>query len=306
MNKILVFGHQNPDTDSICSTIAYANLKNSLGLNVEPIRLGDLGKEAEFVLNYFNLEKPRLQEKANDGEKFILIDHNEAAQSIGDRNKGKILEIIDHHKIDLQTSEPINMRCEAVGCSSTIISKIYDEKGVTPSKLDASLMLSAIISDTLLFKSPTCTKDDVEQAKKLATIAELDMEKYGMEMLIAGTDLSDKTAKEMYNMDMKPFSFGSQKATVAQVNTVSIPELLKRKDELHSAMSQLIKEDNLDFAALMITDIVNKGTELFVVGDTTLVQKTFGMEKDKDTVYLNNVVSRKKQIVPQLTEEGAK
>jgi manganese-dependent inorganic pyrophosphatase len=302
MSKILVLGHKNPDTDSICSAIAYANLKKELGFEVEAVRLGNLNKETEFILNHFNLEAPVLVQKAEDGQELILVDHNEAGQSIDNRDNAKILEIVDHHRVDLSTAEPVNMRLETVGCSSTIISKIYEEKGVEINKTMAGIMLSAILSDTLIFKSPTCTDEDIKQAKKLAAIAELDYEKYGMDMLIAGTALDDKSAEELYNMDMKPFEFGSEKATVAQVNTVSIATVMERKNELEAVMKDLMAKDGLSFACLMITDIVNKATELFVVGNKGLANKAFGMDLNAETVNLPGVVSRKKQIVPQLTD----
>ncbi len=302
MSKIFVLGHKNPDTDSICSALAYANLKSKLGLDVEAIRLGNLNKETEFILNHFNLEAPKLVERAEDGQELILVDHNEAAQSIDNRENAKILEIVDHHRIDLSTAEPINMRFETVGCSSTIISKIYEEKGVEIDKTMAGIMLSAILSDTLIFKSPTCTEEDIVQGKKLAEIAGLDYQEYGMEMLIAGTALDDKSAEELYNMDMKPFEFGSEKATFAQVNTVSIPKVFERKAELEEVMTNLINKDGLSFAALMVTDIVDKVTELYIVGKKDLAVKAFGMDPNKETVTLKDVVSRKKQIVPQLTD----
>lgn len=302
MSKILVMGHKNPDTDSICSAIAYANLKKELGFEAEAVRLGVISKETQFILDYLNLEAPKLISEVNKGDKIILVDHNEAGQSVDGRDEAVILEIIDHHKIDLKTSDPINLRFETVGCSSTIISKIYEEKGVVISKEMATLMLSAIMSDTLIFKSPTCTDDDIIQGKKLAKIADLDYEVYGKEVLIAGTSLDDKTAYEIVNIDCKPFEFGSQKAAVAQVNTVEIPAVLARKDELEVVMKDLMSKDGLDFVALMITDIITNSTELYVVGDKALTVKTFGMAEGADTVFLPNVVSRKKQIVPPYTD----
>lgn len=302
MSKILVMGHKNPDTDSICSAIAYANLKKELGFEVEAVRLGTISKETEFILDYVKLEAPRLIDSVNKGDKIILVDHNEAGQSVDNRDAATILEIIDHHKIDLKTSDPINLRFETVGCSSTIISKIYEEKGVAISKQMATVMLSAIMSDTLIFKSPTCTEEDVVQGKKLAALAQVDYEVYGKDLLIAGTSLDDKTAYEIVNIDCKPFEFGSQKAAVAQVNTVEIPAVLARKAELEVVMKDLMAKDSLDFVALMITDIITNSTELYVVGDKTLTMKTFGMAEGSETVFLPNVVSRKKQIVPPYTD----
>ena len=302
MSKILVMGHKNPDTDSICSAISYANLKKELGFEVEAVRLGTISKETQFILDYLNMNAPRLIESVNSGDQIILVDHNEAGQSVDGRDNATILEIIDHHKIDLKTSDPINLRFETVGCSSTIISKIYEEKGVAITKEMATVMLSAIMSDTLIFKSPTCTEEDVKQGKKLAEISGLDYEVYGKDLLIAGTSLDDKTAYEIVNIDCKPFEFGTQKAAVAQVNTVEISAVLARKEELETVMKELMAKDGLDFVTLMITDIITNSTELYVVGDKTLTIKTFGMSEGAETVFLPNVVSRKKQIVPPYTD----
>ena len=302
MSKILVMGHKNPDTDSICSAIAYANLKKELGFEVEAVRLGTISKETQFILDYLNMDAPRLIESVKSGDQIILVDHNEAGQSVDGRDNATILEIIDHHKIDLKTSDPINLRFETVGCSSTIISKIYEEKGVAITKEMATVMLSAIMSDTLIFKSPTCTEEDVKQGKKLAEISGLDYEVYGKDLLIAGTSLDDKTAYEIVNIDCKPFEFGTQKAAVAQVNTVEISAVLARKEELETVMKELMAKDGLDFVTLMITDIITNSTELYVVGDKTLTIKTFGMSEGAETVFLPNVVSRKKQIVPPYTD----
>ena len=302
MSKILVMGHKNPDTDSICSAISYANLKKELGFEVEAVRLGTISKETQFILDYLNMDAPRLIESVNSGDQIILVDHNEAGQSVDGRDNATILEIIDHHKIDLKTSDPINLRFETVGCSSTIISKIYEEKGVAITKEMATVMLSAIMSDTLIFKSPTCTEEDVKQGKKLAEISGLDYEVYGKDLLIAGTSLDDKTAYEIVNIDCKPFEFGTQKAAVAQVNTVEISAVLARKEELETVMKELMAKDGLDFVTLMITDIITNSTELYVVGDKTLTIKTFGMSEGAQTVFLPNVVSRKKQIVPPYTD----
>ena len=302
MSKILVMGHKNPDTDSISSAISYANLKKELGFEVEAVRLGTISKETQFILDYLNMDAPRLIESVNSGDQIILVDHNEAGQSVDGRDNATILEIIDHHKIDLKTSDPINLRFETVGCSSTIISKIYEEKGVAITKEMATVMLSAIMSDTLIFKSPTCTEEDVKQGKKLAEISGLDYEVYGKDLLIAGTSLDDKTAYEIVNIDCKPFEFGTQKAAVAQVNTVEISAVLARKEELETVMKELMAKDGLDFVTLMITDIITNSTELYVVGDKTLTIKTFGMSEGAETVFLPNVVSRKKQIVPPYTD----
>ena len=195
MEKVLIFGHKNPDTDTICSAIAYAELKKALGMNAEPVRLGAVNGETQFALDTFKIEAPRLVEKvAEEVNEVILVDHNERQQSADDIEQVRVLEVIDHHRIaNFETADPLYYRAEPVGCTATILNKLYKENGVEIKKEIAGLMLSAIISDSLLFKSPTCTEQDVQAAKELAEIAGVDAEVYGLDMLKAGADLSKKT-----------------------------------------------------------------------------------------------------------------
>ena len=224
MGKTLIFGHKNPDTDSICSAIVYANLKTKLGMNVEAVRLGSLNKETEYVLNYAEVKVPRLIEKVEEGiQEVILVDHNEFQQSVDNIRDVKITEVIDHHRIaNFETNDPLYFRAEAVGCTATILNKMFKENGVEVSEKDALLLLSAIISDTLLFKSPTCTQEDIQAGEELAKIANVDLEKYGLDMLKAGTDLSDKSIAELLAMDSKEFMMGPSKVEIAQVNAVDL------------------------------------------------------------------------------------
>ncbi|UUV19657.1 putative manganese-dependent inorganic diphosphatase [Fusobacteria bacterium ZRK30] len=232
----------------------------------------------------------------------ILVDHNENSQSVDGIETAKILEIVDHHKFgNFETSEPLMIRAAAVGCTSTIVYGLFKENGLTPDKTIAGLMLSAILSDTLIFKSPTCTQKDVEAAKELAVIAGIDYEKYGMEMLIAGTSLGDKTPNEIITMDMKEFSMGKFQTAVAQINTVDIDGLLSNRENLESAMNGMIADNNYDLFVLVMTDIVNNGSKILALGDSTeLVEKGFNVELEVGTAWLEGVVSRKKQIVPFL------
>ena len=232
----------------------------------------------------------------------ILVDHNENSQSVDGIETAKILEIVDHHKFgNFETSEPLMIRAAAVGCTCTIIYGLFKEEGLSPDKTIAGLMLSAILSDTLIFKSPTCTPKDVEAAKELAVIAELNYEKYGMEMLIAGTSLGDKTPDEIITMDMKEFSMGKFQTAVAQINTVDIDGLLANRENLESAMNERIEKNNYDLFLLVMTDIVNNGSKILALGNSTeLVEKGFNVELEAGTVWLDDVVSRKKQIVPFL------
>jgi Inorganic pyrophosphatase/exopolyphosphatase len=222
MGKVLIFGHRNPDTDSICSAIAYAELKTKLGQQVEAVRLGAVNAETQYALDYFKSEAPRLVEKvAEETKTVILVDHNERQQSAADIDQVRVAEVIDHHRIaNFETAGPLYYRAEPVGCTATILNKLYKENGVAVEPRIAGLMLSAIISDSLLFKSPTCTPEDVAAARELADIAGVNPEEYGLAMLKAGADLSKKTVDELLSLDAKEFQMGSAKVEIAQVNAV--------------------------------------------------------------------------------------
>lgn len=301
MEKILIFGHQNPDTDTICSAIAYADLKNKLGFNAEPVRLGQVNGETQYALDYFKQESPRLVETAaNEVNGVILVDHNERQQSIKDIEEVQVLEVIDHHRIaNFETAEPLYYRAEPVGCTATILNKMYKENNVKIEKEIAGLMLSAIISDSLLFKSPTCTDQDVAAAKELAEIAGVDAEEYGLNMLKAGADLSKKTVEELISLDAKEFTLGSKKVEIAQVNTVDIEDVKKRQAELEAVISKVVAEKNLDLFLLVITDILENDSLALAIGnEAAKVEKAFNVTLENNTALLKGVVSRKKQVVP--------
>ncbi|MDZ5721369.1 manganese-dependent inorganic pyrophosphatase [Bacillus inaquosorum] len=308
MEKILIFGHQNPDTDTICSAIAYADLKNKLGYNAEPVRLGQVNGETQYALDYFKQESPRLVETAaNEVNGVILVDHNERQQSIKDIEDVQVLEVIDHHRIaNFETAEPLYYRAEPVGCTATILNKMYKENNVKIEKEIAGLMLSAIISDSLLFKSPTCTDQDVAAAKELAEIAGVDAEEYGLNMLKAGADLSKKTVEELISLDAKEFTLGSKKVEIAQVNTVDIEDVKKRQAELEAVISKVVAEKNLDLFLLVITDILENDSLALAIGnEAAKVEKAFNVTLENNTALLKGVVSRKKQVVPVLTDAMA-
>ena len=301
--SILVFGHKNPDTDTICSAIAYAELKNKLGKDVKAVRLGEINEETKYALNYFKVEKPELVENVA-GREIILVDHNERTQTADGFEEAKVLELIDHHRIsNFNVDEPLYARVEPVGCTATIILKLFKENGLTPSKETAGLMLSAIISDTLLFKSPTCTQCDAKAGKELAEIAGVDLKEYGLEMLKAGTALGDKSEAELLNMDMKIFEIDGAKIGVAQVNTVNEAEVLERKEKLLAEIDNIIAKEGLKFFMLAITNILTNDSAALISGDgNDVVEKAFGEKVDSNLVTLKGVVARKKQIIPPLTK----
>jgi manganese-dependent inorganic pyrophosphatase len=305
VEKTLIFGHKNPDTDTICSAIAYADLKTKLGLNVEPIRLGEINGETQYALTAFNQVTPRLVEKvAPEAKNVILVDHNEFQQSAEDIRDVTILEVIDHHRIaNFETSGPLYYRAEPVGCTATILNKMYKEKGIEIEKNIAGLMLSAIISDSLLFKSPTCTQEDVDATLELAKIAGVDAQIYGLDMLKAGADISSKTVEQLISLDAKEFQMGSSKVVIAQVNSVDTNDVLSRQPELEAVIAQTIEQRNLDLFLLVITDILNSDSVALALGNAqNAVEKAYNVALDNNTALLKGVVSRKKQVVPVLTE----
>jgi len=305
MEKVLVFGHKNPDTDTICSSLVYAYLKQQIGVEAEAVRLGEVNAESQFALDYFKVAAPRLIETAaNETNAVILVDHNERQQSVSDIDQVKVLEVIDHHRIaNFETSDPLYYRAEPVGCTATILLKIFKEKGVAVPKEMAGLMLSAIISDSLLFKSPTCTDEDVAAAKELAAIAEVDAEVYGLEMLKAGANLADKSADQLISIDAKEFPMGSYKVEVAQVNAIDVNEVLAKKAELEQAISATIEAKGLDLFLLAITDILNSNSMALSLGsEAAAVEEAYNVKLENGVALLEGVVSRKKQIVPVLTD----
>ncbi|MER2124080.1 MAG: manganese-dependent inorganic pyrophosphatase [Exiguobacterium indicum] len=305
MEKVLVFGHKNPDTDTITSAIAYAELKKALGVNAEAIRLGEMNDETLFALDTFKVSAPRLvTEVATEASHVILVDHNERQQSANDIDAVTVTEVIDHHRIaNFETSDPVYYRAEPVGCTATILNKLYKEHGVAIKPEIAGLMLSAIISDSLLFKSPTCTEQDIIAARELAEIAGVDANVYGLEMLKAGADLSKKTVPELIALDAKEFTMGTLKVEIAQVNTVDTAEVLLRQAELETAINEVILAKGLDLFVFIVTDILTNNSVGLVLGkEANLVERAYGLEATNNLVYLEGVVSRKKQVVPVLTD----
>ncbi|WHY88418.1 manganese-dependent inorganic pyrophosphatase [Neobacillus novalis] len=305
MEKVLIFGHKNPDTDTICSAIAYADLKKQLGMDAEPVRLGQINGETEYALKQFNAEVPRLVEQVSaEVNAVILVDHNERQQSANDITDVRILEVIDHHRIaNFETSDPLYYRCEPVGCTATILNKMYKENGKEIKPEIAGLMLSAIISDSLLFKSPTCTAEDVAAARELAAIAGVDADSYGLEMLKSGADLSDKTVEQLISLDAKEFEMGGSKVEIAQVNAVDPNDVLALQEELEAVISKEIEKKNLDLFLFVVTDILTNDSVALALGSkTSAVEKAYNVTLTNHTATLKGVVSRKKQIVPVLTD----
>ncbi|HGA3528143.1 TPA: manganese-dependent inorganic pyrophosphatase [Streptococcus agalactiae] len=307
MSKILVFGHQNPDSDAIGSSVAFAYLaKEAWGLDTEAVALGTPNEETAYVLDYFGVQAPRVVEsaKAEGVETVILTDHNEFQQSISDIKDVTVYGVVDHHRVaNFEAANPLYMRLEPVGSASSIVYRMFKENGVSVPKELAGLLLSGLISDTLLLKSPTTHASDIPVAKELAELAGVNLEEYGLEMLKAGTNLSSKTAAELIDIDAKTFELNGEAVRVAQVNTVDINDILARQEEIEVAIQEAIVTEGYSDFVLMITDIVNSNSEILALGSNMAkVEAAFEFTLENNHAFLAGAVSRKKQVVPQLTE----
>lgn len=307
LEEVLVYGHKNPDSDAICTSIAYANLRNMIVKNQKStaVRIGELNEETKYALEYFGVESPSYVADIS-GRKVVLIDHNERTQTADGFENAKVLELIDHHRIaNFKTDEPLKARVEPYGCTSTIVCEMYQEKNIVPCKQMAGMMLSAIISDTLLFKSPTCTQNDVQACKYLAPLAEVDLNTYGMDMLKAGTNLSHKSEYEILNMDMKIFELEKGRFGIAQVNTVNESDMLVKKNDFIKEIEKMIVDLKLEGFMFVITNILTNNSVAIVRGNRVDILETAFGKATNDEIILNGVVSRKKQIVPPLTRAAS-
>jgi len=304
MSKVLIFGHQNPDTDAIVAAKAFAYYQNQKGIDAEAVALGNPNMETNYVLNHFDEPAPRVVKTvANETDHVMLVDHNEAQQSVADRDQVTVDAVIDHHRIaNFETISPLYYRGEPVGCTSTILTEMFNEEKIEiPAKL-AGLMLSAIISDTLLLQSPTTTDTDREAVRALAEIADIDVQSYGIEMLKAGTNLAAKSDKELIDGDAKSFDMAGKNVRIGQINTVDLNEVIDRQAGLEKEMTAENAADGYDLFITLATNVLTSDSELIVVGDNQdVVEKAFNVKLSQNRASLPGVVSRKKQVVPQLT-----
>ena len=289
MDKIYITGHKNPDTDTIMSALVAEYLYTHLGYNVEAIKQGELNPETKFAIEKTGLRIPNTITKLTKNSKVILVDHNNPMESLENITELNITNIIDHHAIKLDLGSPTYVRTEPVGCTATILFKMFRENSIEIPKNIALAMLSAIISDSLLFKSPTCTDEDKKVASELEKIAGINKEEYGMEMLKAGTDLSSYSIEEILNIDRKTAVYGNYKASINQVMTADIEETLKLKEKLEAGMQKMIENENLDLFMLLITDIINSDSTVIALGN-----KAEAVEKGYNVTLNNNMAVLKR------------
>ncbi|MDD6920744.1 MAG: manganese-dependent inorganic pyrophosphatase [Eubacteriales bacterium] len=309
--KILVYGHKNPDTDSICSAISMAYLKNHIDSDNEYVAraASELNPETEYVLERFGVAKPEVVEdiSAESTEenpiKVVLVDHNEQAQCVNGIETAKIIEVVDHHKLGtMATLEPITFTTRPVGCTSTLVYGMFKEFGVVPPKEIAGMMCSAIVSDSMLFKSPTCTPLDEKCAREIAEIAGVDLSDLWNGMLKASLNLDGKTDSDIFYQDYKQFKGASVAFGAGQILAANAEDVKMLKDRMLAYLPTALADEKLDFVCLMITDVSADSTELIYEGKDAeaILEKAFGVKSDNQGLYLEGVVSRKKQLIPPI------
>ena len=246
------------------------------------------------TLSRYHLLRPRRKQ-------VILMDHNEKAQSVPGLDQADILEIIDHHRLaDIQTKNPITVRNEPVGSTTTIVAGMYQDKGLMPTAKMAGLMAAAIVSDTVMFKSPTCTQRDIDVANRMARIANISLKELG-QVIFSAAGGGTRSAEEIFRTDYKEFHIAGHNLAVSQVTCMDSDKLLQRKDEFLKLMASIRKEKGFDMVIMMVTDVLLEGTQLLFVGDRETIRQAFNVEDVEDVVFLPKIMSRKKQVIPMLS-----
>lgn len=301
---ISVVGHANPDTDSVTSAIALATLLNAQGQEAKAcmqIAAADLNPESTTVLNRFGLTAPELLDDAA-GKQIALVDFSDIAQGPANLAGAEVVAVVDHHKIgDITTNNPILFRAEPVGCTGTVLNKMFKDAGVAIPKDVAGGMLAAILSDTVNFKSPTCTEDDKVAVSELKVVAGVeDTDELFMEMLKAKSAVDGVPAKDLLFRDYKDFDMNGNKVGVGQLELATLDQVANIRETLAKAMEE-VKADGRHTVLLMLTDVVKEGTDLVVLSDDpALIEKAFDTKLDGNCMWIPGMMSRKKQTVPNL------
>jgi manganese-dependent inorganic pyrophosphatase len=297
-----VFGHTSPDSDSIVGAISLSYLKNQLGEDCIPTRQGEISAETEFILNKFGGTLPELKTSVA-GENVYLIDFSDKAQAPKDIMEATILGIVDHHKLgDLTTDTPLECWIRPIGCSNTVVYEMYKANDVEIPKDIAGMMMLAILSDTVIFKSPTCTKVDTKAVKELAKICGVEEYKeLAMEMFIAKSAVKGATARNLNTRDYKEFDMNGTRVGINQLEMVDISALDERIDEIVEDMKKMKEENGLHTIVVLLTDIMIEGSRLLTVSDDeSKIEAAFGVKLENSQAWLPGVLSRKKQVIPFL------
>lgn len=295
-------GHIIPDSDSVCSAISLAYLLNKIGRATTPARQGELNPETKFILDKFGFEAPVLK-TSFAGDELFITDYSDIAQAPQDLDKTTVVGIVDHHKLgDITTSAPLECWIRPVGCTNTIVKEMYDYHKVEIPANIAAIMMCAILSDTVIFKSPTCTALDIQVVKELSKICGIeDFGALGMEMFKVKSEVEGTPIRELVMRDYKNFDMHGFKVGVGQLEVVDGSVFDKIKDDLMEDIKKVKDEQNLHTVALLLTDIMKEGSEVLVVSnDTSIFEKAFNCKLEDGKVWLDGCLSRKKQIIPFL------
>ena len=299
--SVYVVGHKSPDTDSVAAAIAYAALMKAKGEDFVPAVSGKLNPESEVVLKQFGFPTPEILTDAT-GKKIALVDHSDLAQAPDNLSAGEVVAVVDHHKIgDVTTNQPIFFCNMPVGCSCTVLKILYDLDGVKVDPKVAGIMLSAILSDTVNFKSPTCTEADKKAVKELAAIAGVkDTDAIFMEMLKAKSAVAGVPPMDLLHRDYKDFDVKGKKVGVGQLELATLDQVASMRDALYAAMKEQ-KGSERHSVLLMLTDVVKEGTDLMVISDDpAMIESAFGKKLQGNSMWIDGMMSRKKQTVPNL------
>ena len=302
-----IIGHLNPDTDTICSALVYEDYLTQKGEEVKAIALGHLNNETKYLFDKLGIEAPEHVHELPHGTEIILLDHNEEKQSIQNLKDLDIVEIIDHHKVKLETDKPISILVKPLGSSCSIIAeKYFRNPTIELSKINATLLLAGIISDTLFFRSPTTTQTDKNLADKLNEIAQIEnLEKFSLELFDAKSDLGDMPVEEIIKLDYKVFDFGGKSYGIGVMETTNKDYGLNRKDEILAKLKEIKTADNLAGVFFSIIDILNEKNYTLTSGDeeNQLFTEIFGATEQDGALFVDKLISRKKQIVPKFEEK---
>jgi manganese-dependent inorganic pyrophosphatase len=302
-----VVGHKIPDSDSICGAIALAYLKNQIGEPAIPTRLGDVSPETQFILDTFGFEAPELK-MSYAGENVYIVDHTEKTQAPDDIDEATVVGVVDHHKLgDLTTSTPLECWIRPVGCSNTIIKMMYDFYNVDIPKGIAGLMMSAILSDTVIFKSPTCTTADIKCVEALADIAQIeDFKAFGMEMFKVKSAVEGTPARDLVMRDFKDFNMNGNLVGIGQLEVIDLAVFDEIKADLEADIKKLKEEGNRHSVLLLLTDIMKEGSQMLIASnDEGLIETAYNVTPENSQIWLDGVLSRKKQVVPPLQDAFA-
>ncbi|KAF7768791.1 manganese-dependent inorganic pyrophosphatase [Pseudoalteromonas citrea] len=302
-----VVGHKIPDSDSICGAIALAYLKNQIGEAAVPTRLGDVSPETQFILDRFGFDAPELK-LSYAGEEVYIVDHTEKTQAPDDIDEATIVGVVDHHKLgDLTTSTPLECWIRPVGCSNTIIKMMYDFYSVEIPKDIAGLMLCAILSDTVIFKSPTCTTADIKCVEALADIAGVaDVKELGMDMFKVKSAVEGTPARDLVMRDFKDFNMNGKLVGIGQLEVIDLSVFDDIKADLEADIAKLKEEGGRHSVLLLLTDIMKEGSQMLIASDDeSIIETAYKVTPEQSRVWLDGVLSRKKQVVPPLQDAFA-